>query len=289
MRSAYACLPASRSHETKKVLITARTYPTPSRRSIEVSCTAGITDQNEWIRLYPIPYRFLSVDRRFTKYQWIQVSAAKSSDHRPESYKVDLDSIRIISRPVGTEDGWRERRALLAPLQSRSLCELQANRPQIKASLGFFKPRSITGFEIVAEESPNWSEAELNILQQTHMFADRPIETLEKIPYKFYYRFTCDQPGCHGHRLSCIDWEMGEAWRKWQTKYGPEWEAKFREKFDREMSAENDTHFFVGTTKAHPATWMIVGLFYPRRSPSEPQASLLDLPRPPDNPALKAE
>ena len=27
-----------------------------------------------------------------------------------------------------------------------------------------------------------------------------------------------------------------------------------------------DTHFFVGTLKAHPAEWNIVGLFYPPKT-----------------------
>jgi len=49
----------------KKVLITVRTYPTPARKGVEVSCTAGITDDGKWIRLFPIPYRFLDWDKRF--------------------------------------------------------------------------------------------------------------------------------------------------------------------------------------------------------------------------------
>jgi hypothetical protein len=32
----------------KRVLITVRTYPTPAKKGIEVSCTAGITDDGKW-------------------------------------------------------------------------------------------------------------------------------------------------------------------------------------------------------------------------------------------------
>jgi hypothetical protein len=82
----------------RKVLITVRTYPVPSRKSVEVSCTAGITDDNKWIRLFPIQYRFLDYDKRFRKYQCIEASVTKSlSDTRPESYKIDPDTIRINS------------------------------------------------------------------------------------------------------------------------------------------------------------------------------------------------
>ena len=38
----------------KKVLVTVRTYPVPARKGVEVSCTAGITDDGKWIRLYSV-------------------------------------------------------------------------------------------------------------------------------------------------------------------------------------------------------------------------------------------
>jgi hypothetical protein len=62
---------------TKRVLITVRTYPVPAQKGIEVSCTAGVTSDGEWIRLFPIPYRFLTADQRFTKYQWIEVAVTR--------------------------------------------------------------------------------------------------------------------------------------------------------------------------------------------------------------------
>ena len=47
-------------------------YPHPSREYKELVCTAGITDDYEWVRLYPIPYRYQPRERRFRKYQWIE-------------------------------------------------------------------------------------------------------------------------------------------------------------------------------------------------------------------------
>lgn len=98
------------------------------------------------------------------------------------------------------------------------------------------------------------------------MFAKAPASELEKIPYKFKYEFTCDEPSCSGHTLSCTDWEMGQSYRSWFRTYGPSgWETKFRHRYEEEMTNLNDTHFFVGTVHGHPASWIIVGLFYPKR------------------------
>lgn len=41
-----------------KVLITVMTYPHPSRGYQELVCTAGVTDAGEWVRLYPVDYRY---------------------------------------------------------------------------------------------------------------------------------------------------------------------------------------------------------------------------------------
>ena len=80
--------------ETKKALIVVRTYPSPARKGVEVSCTAAITDKGEWLRLFPVPYRLLPHDQRFRKYQWVDISVTKAKDHRPESYKLHGDTIK---------------------------------------------------------------------------------------------------------------------------------------------------------------------------------------------------
>jgi hypothetical protein len=52
-----------------KVLITVMTYPLPSQSYQEVVCTAGITEAGEWVRLYPVDYRYQPKERQFHKYQ----------------------------------------------------------------------------------------------------------------------------------------------------------------------------------------------------------------------------
>ena len=58
--------------QTIEALVVVRTYPVPSSLSIESSCTAGITRSGEWVRLYPIPYRLLDPEQKFSKWQWVQ-------------------------------------------------------------------------------------------------------------------------------------------------------------------------------------------------------------------------
>lgn len=252
---------------TKRVLVVVRTYPTPARRGVEVSCTAGITEEGEWIRLFPIPYRFLHPDRRFRKYQTIDARVKRASDSRAESYEIDVDSIDILSEPLTTANDWQARKDRVFPLMSSSLCELQQRqRANGYPTLGFFKPQEVR-FRIEPEDSPEWTSGQLERLNQYSLFENAPPDRLEKIPYKFRYEFRCDASWCRGHDLICTDWELGQSYRRWRREYGQEWRAKFRNKYADEMIGFNDLHFYVGTIYQHRNSWIIIGLFYPRKSP----------------------
>lgn len=256
--------------EQKEILITVRTYPAPSSKDVEVSCTAGVTRDNEWIRLFPIAYRFLDEERKFKKYDWIQARVMRAPhDARPESHRIDRDSILALGHvDTGPDRSWSERRALLNPMLAHCMCCLQRERDAKGfPTLGVFKPAEILDFEIVAEDSPTWTDEELRKLTQYHsqgmLFGEAPSKTLEKIPFKFYYRYRCAEATCPTHTMSCTDWELAESYRRWRTPFGADWRAAILEKYDTQMRERLDTHFYVGTVHKYPNVWIIVGLFYP--------------------------
>ena len=91
----------------KRVLILAKTYPSPSKKYVETSCVAGIEENGKMIRLYPVPYRLLEKHRQFGKWQWVEVLTEKAhDDQRKESHRVLLDenSPKILKK-IGT-DHW---------------------------------------------------------------------------------------------------------------------------------------------------------------------------------------
>jgi len=102
---------------TKRVLITVKAYPNPSKKYGETVCCAGIDIESlEWVRLYPIPFRDLDSSQKFQKYTIVTVRCWKApDDHRLESYKVDSDSIKIVLTSILRRSGKPERR-LFCPL-----------------------------------------------------------------------------------------------------------------------------------------------------------------------------
>jgi hypothetical protein len=244
----------------KRALVVVRTYPVPDESGIESSCTAAITDRNEWLRIFPVPWRLLPERQRFRKYDWVDFELVKAtSDVRPESHHLKQDGITIIS----SASGWREKNEVVMPMRAHCLCCLTNERnANQRPTLGIVRPESISRLRIAPDPTP-WTEAQLAMLRQQHFFAEAPEQELEKIPYKFYYEFRCPESSCTGHTLMCTDWEMGQSYRKWRATYREGWEEKFRETYESAMIGKYDTHFYVGTVASHPSRWIIIGLFYP--------------------------
>jgi hypothetical protein len=85
----------------EKLWILVKAYPQPSTKYQETVCCAGITMDGRLLRLYPIRYRHLKKEQQFNRFDLLEVNIRKSTtekDKRPESYRVDEDSIVILRK-----------------------------------------------------------------------------------------------------------------------------------------------------------------------------------------------
>ena len=258
--------PTPTPHE-ERILIVVRTYPTPSQKDIEVSCTAGVTSSGKFIRIFPVPFRYMEGSKRFRKYEEIKASIWRSDDSRPESFKIDPDSINVIEPSLGTENFWSPRWQRVEHIADCCMCCLQRQQEvdgPLVQTLGFIQPAEIE--ELVLEDtSATWSDLELRKLSQGSLWHPDQVKLLEKIPYRFRYRYRCPHGDCKTHLQMCTDWEMSQSFRSWRDRYGGDWEQAFRNKYEYEMIDLNDTRFYVGTVNRHPKSWIVVGLWYPRK------------------------
>ena len=59
---------------TTRVLIACKNISYSIRKNtMNLVCTAGFLEDGTWIRIYPIPFRKLSYDKRYSKWQWIEL------------------------------------------------------------------------------------------------------------------------------------------------------------------------------------------------------------------------
>lgn len=267
----------------ERILITVKTYPVLSRKYAELVCTAGVKESGEWRRLYPIKFRQLQDPQKYRKYQWIEADVEKSeSDGRPESYKIIHDSLRMIGEPLPSDNFWSARKAaFLEKVEIHtSLQDLIRRAHDNELSLAAFRPARILKFNV--ESVPGtWDADKLAELErekrQLQLFDDeesvaRQFEVVEKIPYKFSYRF--EDVNGRESMLMIEDWEIGNLYRNCRRDAGGD-EAiaveKVRAKYWGEFvaSGQYDITLILGTTLAYhrkkaPNPFVIIGAFYPK-------------------------
>ena len=255
-----------------KVLITVKTYPAPSKKYDELVCTAGVTENGDFIRLYPINFRELPNGYQYKKYQWIEVDVVRhKNDKRKESYRPIPDTMKIIGMPIPSKGNWAERAKYVLKKKAKSLEELADMNEQDRTSLGIIRPKTISDMVVGPADSAEWRPSVLAEMKQMRLFEDRK-KTLvppRKLPFKFQYVFRCDDERCKGHRIMNEDWELGALYWKLVDDGNLQETVvrKVRQKFfDEICGAGNDTFFYVGTVSNHPKTWLVLGTFYPKKT-----------------------
>ena len=132
-----------------RVFITVKTYPTLSAKYDELVCTAGITEEGNWMRIYPVPFRKLKWKKQYRKYQWIELDLIKNkSDFRPESYKPVNQAENIETKEF--IKNWEGRKSIIFKKEKvhTNLKRLIQKSKIDKTSLAIFKPKSILDFKI---------------------------------------------------------------------------------------------------------------------------------------------
>lgn len=268
----------SEIYQPTKVLITVKTYPHPSRGHLELVCTAGITEAGEWVRLYPIDYRYRPRHQQFEKYQWVEVELAprgSGNDDRKESRKPNMDSLRILTPPLSTKNEWCERREIIDRLPVYTKIQLEQQYAIDKTSLGIVRPTRVLEIKVEQTErdwKPDWQQ----VINQMTLFGPQP-KPLTKIPYKFSYVFECEDSE-KPHNAMIEDWELGRLFLREVERRGSEERAidSVINNFITKMAdPSRDLRFFMGTVFPYN-TWVVIGTFYPPKI-KQPQQTQLGL------------
>lgn len=255
-----------------RILVLCKTYPSPSGKHVETSCVAGLTDKADLIRLFPVPFRLISDEKQFRKWQWITARIEKApADRRLESHKIFVDTVQCDPEPLSTGKNWAERRAALNGLKVYDDFEtLEQDRVMAGTTLGLIRPSKILGLDITPVDDPEWTDNEKQKLEQNErqigLFEAvdaKSLATLRKLPFLFHYRYECNSEGeSKFFRHKIADWEAGALYWKCRQRYGNSWEQPFRDKLMGDLS-KKDLMFLMGTIHRFPNQWLIVSLIYP--------------------------
>lgn len=272
--------------ETAEVLITVKTSPQPSTSYGDTVCVAGIRidgGRSDWIRLYPIPFRWLESDQQFRKYDIIRLEVRRrDKDTRPESYSPSIDTIER----VGHLNDWKARQPIMSRVARTTVCGLRAAALTLHSapSLGMVDVRSVTKVEF--DPNPGWSEAEqAKIAHAMELPTHDLLGARNKMPpqliappFKVRYKYKCMDSHCPGHTGQILDWELSELQRHYRADGDDKVRAVVKEKFlDQMFSPKKHTSFFMGNfedpKKRH--NFSVLGVYYPDRRVAA-EATLFD-------------
>lgn len=268
----------------ERILILAKTYPSPSAKHFETSCVAGISEHGFMRRLYPVPFRMIEEGQQFKKWQWIEVRIEKASkDHRPESHKLYVDTI-VCKDVIDTRKEWDARWPWLDEIPVFDNIEaMDATRVADGLSLALLRPMKLIGLEISKARQADWTDDELERLTRAQMQgelfseaeAKQQVKTLRKIPFDFYYRYLCSTPtGAVECKHKIVDWEAGALYWNCHRSHGAGWEVPFRAMMEEQLGGR-ELMFLMGNQHRFQDQWLIISLFYPPKR--KPVAALQQL------------
>lgn len=273
----------------KKILLNVTTYPLPSRSYDELVCTAGVLENGDWIRIYPMPLSFLKHLKKEgkiiqTKYTWIELDLIRRTDNdfRPESYSPKDYEFKdlVIGKTLNTTQNWKIRKQYcLNNVYTNMKTLIEDSRAPQNKSLATFKPAKIHRL-VIEKDDAEWKPVWKALKKQMDLFETSPInpeKAFPKVPFKFKYEFE-DETG-RKSKMMIEDWEIGQLyWNCLRNAGGDEFLAleKVREQYETNFINNKDIYLFLGTTKEWHTRrstnpFVIIGVFYPKK---EEQLSL---------------
>ena len=162
----------SKSGEAE-VIVIVKAAPQRGQKHGETVCCAGIDLQGNWLRLYPVAFRTLEDGQKFGRWDRIHFRwRLPNDDRRPESRRVDQDSIRVVG-----ELPQRERQQFLA---ARIVTSLNRERAA-KRSLALLKAQILQfSYERKSDKEIQSERANFAALRnQSDLFNTKPL-----IPYE---------------------------------------------------------------------------------------------------------
>lgn len=236
--------------ELERVIILVKAAPHPSRRYQETVCCAGVTPEGRWRRLYPIRYRHLTGDAKFSRWDIVQYNArTPACDPRIESRRVEEDSLTIVGKMKPDER---------ASFFDRLFRSSTSDATQHGESLTLVRPMALR-FKWKTK-SPTEIEGErrkIAAASEQRSLLDAPLSELEPCPFHLRMTFE-DAAGTHA--MMCGDWETSATFWNWRQLYGEESAlTRLKDVYEKQY-ADAGVALALGTIAKRPKQWLLLGI-----------------------------
>jgi hypothetical protein len=235
---------------TDEAIIIVKAAPQLSARHGETVCTAAVTRDRRWVRLYPIAFRTLQDAQQFKRWDVVQYSwQPPRDDRRAESRRLRHQSLTITGNFPQ-----HERYGLVTPMIKDSL----EDEGKLGRSFAFIRP---TIRRFIVEKKP---ADELEDEREKFALAAKQVDLFlgQIVPYApCPYRFKYDYETKEGKRTgTCQDWETEATFFNWRKQYSEAEAIKHMQARWGDAMPAKGLLFAMGTHSQYPDTWLINGL-----------------------------
>ena len=200
----------------------------------------------------------------------VPVKSRAPKDNRTESHQPNGSQL-LLGEWLSTKNYWKDRNDIVLPMQAKSIEEMFANN----RSLALIKPAGKPEF-IAEPDKADWGPKKEAQMRQVSLFGRQRVQ-LRKIPWKFSYKFKCQDERCKGHQLSILDWEVFRLYEQMHMKFGNAIDLILKAMeatwLDMMWGPQKDTYLYIGTTLPYNSP-VVIGVYYPPVHPKANQAKL---------------
>lgn len=236
----------------EEVIVLVKAIPQVGVKHGETVCSAGITRDFKWRRLYPIRFRHLGNDSKFVRWQFVKYKAVRPThDARSESRHVYEDKLT----PGAIIDSDKER----AELIDRVTMPSAKHAAELGHSLTVVRPKSLK-FSIKPMNSSDYDALcrGYESAGQQASFIDKELKAFKPPKFDFRVQYEDSTGGKHNH--DCGDWETVAAFTKWCAKYGEDKAIKdLTERYNNEYQTKGMV-LALGTLAKRPQVWTLLGM-----------------------------
>lgn len=245
------------SETSIELLVNCKTYPAVSRKYTETVCTGGVQSTGEFVRLYPVPFRFLSPDEQYDRWDVIKVRAYRDTkDTRPESWHfVPGSSIEKLRHIASEKQRWEWMcKTIHDSAEAMSENGLTNGCVEIEPIELYWKP-----------DNKEWTASQKQTINQGDLFAT-PSQLrglAESIPWQFRLKYREKSTGREDEG-KVLAWSYYTGYLRNKLRCGDD-EQALEEVADKVRSSifnRDRTVFAILGTHSRFGNWMISALYH---------------------------
>lgn len=245
------------SQQTIEFMVNCKTYPAVSMKYVETVCTGGVDRDGGFVRLYPVPFRFLESEEQYSRWDVIRLRAYRDSkDQRPESWHlVSGTPIEVVESITTERRRWEwMRKTVHASADAMTEKGLTNGCVEIIPLQFYWKP-----------DKKEWTANQLNVIQQGDLFATKEqLKGLaDRVPWQFRLRYREKSTGREDDG-KVLAWSLYQGFRRVRndTKDDNSALETISQRVRESIFSSDKTTFAILGTHSRFGHWMISALYH---------------------------